>query len=245
MSEDDDFFNFVDLSKKKYFSDEARENMSVRRKRAFEQGTVKVHNRVSKTEWLKRFKSTHGDRYDYSKFQSPKNQNLKVIIVCPEHGEFLQRSKEHANGSGCPLCFGNVGRTKTTKQIIQEFKDIHGDKFDYSKVEYKNRRTKVLIICPEHGEFFQSPNQHANGSGCPICSRLKSSDKKSLSLDEVLLRFRSVHGEKYDYSKIIYKSNKTKITITCPEHGDFTQLPYAHAKGQRCPMCAVRQKHDG
>lgn len=112
----------------------------------------------------------HGDKYDYSKITSYKNGHTKVPIVCPKHGVFMMTLNHHISGQGCPKC---AGKHKTTEEVINEFKKIHGDKYDYSKVEYVNNKTKVTIICPKHGEFLQTPDKHLLGEGCPMCRRSK------------------------------------------------------------------------
>jgi hypothetical protein len=118
-------------------------------------------------EFISKSKEIHDDKYDYSKVEYV-NAQTKVCIICPIHGEFWQRPLDHIkNKSGCPRC---VGRNKTTEEFIKKAKEVHGNKYDYSKVEYKGAFTKVCIICPEHGEFWQVPNNHLNGKGCPYCN---------------------------------------------------------------------------
>lgn len=120
----------------------------------------------------------------------------------------------------------------TTEKFIQKAKEIYGDKFDYSKVEYKDSRTKVTIICPRCGEFTQMPGAHLKGEGCPVCNK---SEKK---LKEFIEKSRKVHGDKYDYSKSVYKGATEKIEVVCPIHGSFWIRASAHyAQGQGCPKC--------
>ena len=120
---------------------------------------------------------------------------------------------------------------KTTEQFIKEAKAIHGDKYDYSKVKYKGTHTKVCIICPNHGDFFQKPSGHLMGLGCNLCSN-PVHDSKSFIEES-----KKIHGNKYDYSKVKYISSQTKLCIICPIHGEFWQLPYNHIKGSGCPKC--------
>ena len=117
-------------------------------------------------EFIKKAKKVHGNKYDYSKVNYVGNK-IEVTIICPEHGEFEQTPKGHLRGQGCPKCNGGV--VQTTEEFIKKAKEIHGDKYDYSKVNYINMRTKVVIICPEHGEFEQRPRRHLIGDGCPKC----------------------------------------------------------------------------
>ena len=126
-----------------------------------------------------------------------------------------------------------MSKKKTKEEFIKESISIHGNKYDYSKVDYVNNREKVCIICPEHGEFWQSPMKHLSGQGCPLCSATKKN-----TTDDFISDAKAVHGNKYDYSKVKYVNNKTKVCIICPEHGEFWQEPHNHLKGRGCPICA-------
>lgn len=134
----------------------------------------------------------------------------------------------------------NVNNKKlTTDDFIERAKKIHGSQYDYSEVNYKNNHSKVKIICPEHGEFFQAPVNHVNlKQGCKQCGLKKNSDRQRSNSDEFKKRAQNVHGKKYDYSKVDYVGGHQKVIITCPEHGDFEQTPQAHLSGRRCPDCA-------
>ena len=103
---------------------------------------------------------------------------------------------------------------KTTEQFILESKNIFGDKYDYSKVEYKNYKEKVCIICPKHGEFWQSPGSHLQGQeGCKKCCNEKLGRNIFKTQDDFVKESRDVHGDKYDYSKVEYKGNRYKVCI--------------------------------
>ena len=141
----------------------------------------------------------------------------------------------YINGSGCPNCFGNA--QLTTESFIEKAKKVHGEKYDYSKVEYKNSETKVCIICPEHGEFWQTPHSHLNGTGCHRCAIEKVNEKQKLTTESFIEKAKKVHGNKYDYSKVKYASSQTKVCIICPEHGEFWQTPNVHLSGSGCPSC--------
>lgn len=128
----------------------------------------------------------------------------------------------------------------TNDDFICRAKEVHGDKYDYSKVEYVNSRTKVCIICPEHGEFLQTPTNHFLGKGCPVCAHISTWDKRGrITTEEFIRKAKDVHGNRYDYSKTIYKGFNQKVIITCKEHGDFLTLPNSHVRlGCNCPECA-------
>lgn len=122
---------------------------------------------------------------------------------------------------------------------IQKFQEVHGNKYDYSKVQYINSVTKVELLCKEHGSFFQSPQNHLKGHGCPICQGTKKEDTNKCIED-----FKKVHGDRYDYSNVLYKTAKEKVTIICKEHGVFTQSPDNHLNGKGCPECQGTKKKD-
>lgn len=121
---------------------------------------------VKNVLYTRKFQEVHGDRYDYTNIEYSRAVD-KVEIICKEHGSFFQTPNDHLKGKGCPRCCGN--NKKSTEECIQDFISVHGDTYKYSKVEYINTATKVEIICKEHGSFFQSPNHHLKGNGCPKC----------------------------------------------------------------------------
>ena len=190
--------------------------------------------RMEVDDFKERARRVHGDKYDYSSvvYTSLKD---RVEIGCPVHGVFLQQADSHLRGSGCPFCYGNVRATKDS--FIGKSRKVHGDKYDYSLVEYKNSTTKVLIICPNHGVFTQKPQDHLAGYGCPLCG-----GSQKLTTDEFIQRAIAVHGNTYDYSLVEYKNGQTKVKILCPNHGEFLQTPYLHALGSGCPKCKGRYK---
>ena len=133
----------------------------------------KMNKRKSNKEFIREVQLIHHNRYDYSKVKYINNKS-KVCIICPDHGEFWQIPSDHLNGKGCPQCAGNVRYNKDT--FVEKAKNIHNDRYDYSKVQYVNAHTKICIICTEHGEFWQTPNNHLNGNGCPLCKNRKIGD---------------------------------------------------------------------
>ena len=202
----------------------------------------RLHNEMSKTmeQFIKEAREVHGDKYDYSKVEY-KGCKTNICIICPKHGEFWQSPNTHLRGSGCPKC-GDIsmwdkrGRMDT-ETIKKKFIKKHGDKYDYSKVRYVNRNTKVCIICPEHGEFLQSPYAHLNGEGCPHCGKITLAKYFAKTTEQFIKEARDVHGDRYDYSKVNYVNCHTKVEIICKKHGSFWQNPMSHLKGFNCPMC--------
>lgn len=121
----------------------------------------------------------------------------------------------------------------TVAEFIRKSKNVHGLKYDYSKVEYVNSCTNVCIVCPKHGEFLQTPNHHLIGCGCPKCSHQSYKDNTASFIQKA----RNKHGMKYDYSKVEYVNSHEKVCITCPKHGEFWQTPTNHLSGRGCNCC--------
>lgn len=183
--------------------------------------------------FISKANAKHNNKYNYSQ-TNYKGSKDKVIIICPIHGEFQQIAAEHLRGKGCPECGGT--KKSSTKKFIQKASLVHHNKYDYSKVEYVNNSTPVVIICPEHGEFKQTPNNHLNGQSCPVCANLYNPNIR-LTTAQFITRANQIHNYKYDYSKVDYINSKTPITIICPKHGKYEQTPDKHLQGQGCPKC--------
>ena len=202
-------------------------------------GIVKRTSKISsnKDEFIKKAKKIYGNKYDYSKVEYI-NNSTKVCIICPIHGEFWQTPGSHLNGRGCNLCSKPI---HDTQSFIEEAKKVHGDRYDYSKAEYIDSYTKICIICPEHGEFWQTSNNHVKGKGCPVCAknyiRYLQEEKAKECGKKFVDKANSIHNYKYDYSKVEYINNHTPVCIICPEHGEFWQMPQKHLSGHGCPKC--------
>ena len=159
-------------------------------------------------QFISQVLKVHGNKYDYSKVIY-KGSDVKICVICPLHGEFWPTAHNHLGGSGCPQC---VGRTVTKERFIEKAIVVHGNKYDYSKVEYINPSTLVKIICPTHGEFMIKPTSHLAGNGCSECS-----GNIRLTTERFIRKAREVHGDIYDYSKTdCVGNNKTKVCVICP-----------------------------
>jgi hypothetical protein len=178
-------------------------------------------------EFIEKAKTIHGEKYDYS-LVNYVGSKIKIKIICPIHGEFEQIPNSHLKGINCYKCSRNY---VATDEFIEKAKTIHGEKYDYSLVNYKNNKIKIKIICPIHGEFEQIPNSHLKGCGCPKCVG------KYKTTDEFIEKAKTIHGEKYDYSLVNYISVFKQIKIICSIHGEFEQTPNSHLKGCGCPKC--------
>lgn len=143
------------------------------------------------------------------------------------------------------------------EQFIKKAEEKHNGKYDYSQVVYVNSRTKVTIVCPDHGVFEQLPSSHLQGNGCPKCARiwsdehkknLQKSSRKSrgMTTDEWIAKVKEIHGDKYDYSQTIYVNQRTNVKIICPVHGMFEQKADSHLRGCGCRLCGFEsENHNG
>lgn len=156
---------------------------------------------ITTEDFIRKAKEKHGNKYDYSKVDY-KKATEKVIIICPEHGEFEQTPHIHNKGSGCSWC-----------------------KYDYRKVEYKDSYSLITIICKEHGEFQQRAGVHYRGYGCQKCS-----GNYVINTEEFIEKAKKIHGDKYNYSKVVYVNSTTKVKIICKNHGEqhYYQIDHFH-----------------
>lgn len=192
--------------------------------------------RITAEEFIRRAKDVHGGVYDYS-LTKYAHAHSKVEIVCRKHGAFLQLPSDHLRTTGCLDC-SRERQLLGVESFIEKAKGVHGDKYDYSLVEYMNTSSKVTIICPKHGSFLQTPDSHLRGKGCLSCATISRSKKQSLTVDEFIEKAVEVHGSRFDYSMVEYKNARSKVKIICPIHGVFMQKPDSHVRGSGCPSCA-------
>lgn len=192
--------------------------------------------------FIERANKAHNNRYDYSNVMLC-NVEHKIEILCPVHGSFFQRPATHLKGLGCDRC----GRVEVGKKLsrshdsfIHDARKAHGDRYDYSQANYINALTKVIILCPTHGAFRQGPINHIRGVGCGKCAFERIAAQRTLTTQEFIEKAKKIHGDRYDYSKVEYKSSHEKVEIGCSEHGSFHQSPANHASEYRhgCPGCA-------
>jgi len=197
-------------------------------------------------EFKVKSKQIHQDKYDYSKFEYI-NSKTKGIIICPisGHGEFLQTPTDHYNG-GCKKC-GDILRGKnrkfTTEEIIKKSKEIHGETYDYSNIEYINGIIEN-IKCKIHGLFSQLKYIHIDKKGgCKKCGDILRGENRKFTTEDFKIKSKKVHGETYDYSKSVYTGMFEKIIIICKKHGEFLQQPNNHINaGCGCNLCAANTR---
>lgn len=210
--------------------------------------------KLTQEEFIERAKKKHGDKYDYSKVNYI-NSQTEVCLIChekdefgEEHGEFYLKPNTHLNGTGCSKCSGL--KKWNTEYFIKKAKKEHGDKYDYSKTNYINKRTDVIITCPIHGDFKQNPHNHiSQKQGCPECGKIKAKErignfKNSRKTAE---QFKQELSKMFNgYYELIgeYINNKTKTEFYChnknndgKEHGTFFIKPNDLICGHGCKKC--------
>ncbi len=198
--------------------------------------------KLTNDEFISRCKKIHGNKFDYSETNYT-GDNQKVKIKCPIHGYFSQLARNHLNTYGCQLCSNkqlSLAKSNNLQDFLNKAKSIHGDEYDYSKSVYISAKTKIIVICKTHGEFLVTPDNHTHGSKCKKCSdKINNDNQIRLSKEEVLLRCKKVHGDRYTYTNMDeYKNTKQKMEIICKEHGPFYQNMNNHLFQRKgCSLC--------
>ena len=188
--------------------------------------------------------------YDFSLIDEYPVGDIKIPIIChekdiygKEHGVFYINKYNLISGKGCPICGreNNIkSRTKDISYFLEKAIKRHGDKYDYHEAEYNGTNTPLKIICPIHGEFWQTPNNHYK-FGCPECGLESMAEQRRITFEEFKERAEKIHGNKYSYDKTSFQLNKNlhdKILIHCNVCGrDFYQSPSKHLSGEGCKYC--------
>lgn len=126
------------------------------------------------------------------------------------------------------------------EEAVRRMAAAHNGFYSYDKAVFTGAVNKLTVTCPLHGDFDVSYTNHSHKTrprGCPTCGKLRRSDKRTQPVDGFIEQARALHGGKYDYSKIEYKTKDVKVEIICQEHGSFWQTPEKHVLGQNCPKC--------
>jgi len=210
-------------------------------------GITHKHTIVSFSKLQEDFTKIHGKFYNYDKVEYV-NRKTNIKIICPIHGEFEQTPRSHIKGACCPKCADIVRAEHTTKrhvknritteQWVEKVNAIHNSKYSYLKTVFTGTDSKVTITCLIHGDWNQVAYSHMKSHGCPKCANIFT-NRQFISKAAI------VHKNKYKYDKTKYKSHDEKVTIICPEHGEFQQEAHSHLRGCGCPRCADRgfKKH--
>ena len=189
---------------------------------------------ITTKEFISKSLEIHEYKYNYSKVNYISNTK-SVIINCEKHGDFNQTPAVHLRGGGCNLCNlekRSILNRSNNFEFINKSNNIHNHKYDYSKVNYVNNKTPIIIICKEHGEFTQEPRSHIlNKSGCPTCAN------QNINTNIFIKKCIEIYGKYYDYSMVNYKNSKSKVKIICPKGHTFECTPGNHKMGNGCPIC--------
>lgn len=191
-----------------------------------------MSSRLTKEQFIEKAIKIHSNKYDYSKANYVKSE-FHIDIICKKHGTFSQTPNNHFKGRGCPKCAKN-GVLLNTNEYLKKAKKIHGEKYDYSKVNYQNSKIKIEITCNNHGFFLQRPEAHLYGAGCPKCYR----ESRRSNVSDFISKSKKIHGDIYNYDLTVFKNDKTNVIITCKKHGNFEQRPDTHKAGGGCPTCS-------
>lgn len=201
-----------------------------------------LSQKLTQEKFIEKAKKVHGDKYDFSKSVYIKSCE-KITVTCKKHGDFLITPNGLLMGRGCKKCALEYTASLirlSTDEFIEKSRLVHGDKYDYSKTEYESSRKKVCVICKEHGEFFQIPDDHMNGHGCPECAKLRSAELRTKSYKDFITKAGIVHSLKYTYpEENTYKNRSSEINIICPIHGTFRQKVKDHLAGCGCKKCGA------
>ena len=197
--------------------------------------------KLTRSEFIEKANLKHDFEYDYCLVEYVNNKT-KVTIICEEDGPFDQIPANHLSGAKCPDCAHREmmdKQRKTKEGFVEDANIIYENKYNYDKVVYVNNHTKVIIHCDEHGDFEQTPKDHLNSiTGCKQCGTKSRAKKRSLTTEQFLENATNIHGDLYDYSKIEYVNNHTKVEIICKRHDSFWQTPNSHVdRKAKCPDC--------
>jgi hypothetical protein len=197
----------------------------------------------NKVGHLSKLQKVHKGKYEIKDWLELTTLRHKVIVTCQDHGDYEEKLSSILNTDfgGCPKC----KQLKEGKVFVEKAKGIHGSKYTYDENDYVCSRDSMKIWCNTHKEYFyQRPSAHLQGQNCPLCGKESTTSKLHKDVDHFITRARAVHGDKYDYSKSIYTTAHKKITITCPEHGDFRTTSNNHWAGLGCKECKDSERRE-
>lgn len=186
-------------------------------------------------DWKQRASTKHGGKYAYP--DPVADSRGRVLVVCPDHGEFRQLPAKHMHGGGCPAC---AGKGLPPEHHIAEIAALHPT-LDFSSSAYVSALEGIAYTCPEHGPQVGTPNALKAGRGCPACGIARRAEKSTVDASELMARFRAAHGDRYTYDIATFAGSGSLVSITCPDHGRFEQLAADHARGVGCPKCWYSQ----
>lgn len=195
--------------------------------------------RKTTEEFIEEASKVHNNLYDYSETVYV-GSHTKVTVIDPIYGKFQVTPCNHIRKkSGHPERSFSKNRS-TTEEYINKVRKVHNDLYDYSKVDYRGSKSKIIIIDPIHGEFTQRAGNHLAGQGQPK----RRDDTLRLTLEQFIEKSKKFHGDLYDYSKVEYKNTYTNVRIIDPEYGEFKITPQYHMAGGGHPSRAYEHEYE-
>jgi hypothetical protein len=220
-------------------------------------------DRADISDVIAKFPAEVRERFDFSAAVYHGALAPITNVICSKHGAFKQYPAQlRRNGATCQGCGAEVWSTKKrqpARPFVEQAREVHGSFYDYSKTVYTRSQDKLTVTCPTHGDFLVAANNHLSGRGCPACGALKRGHRKDIgtaartTADSKMAAFgsafaddaRKVHGDKYDYSGVVYAGRKQHVTIVCRDHGAFEQTPERHLyRAHGCPQCSHHRSKD-
>ena len=206
--------------------------------------TKLTYNQLTTETFKEKAQLKFNNKFDYSQVNYS-NSYTKIIIKCNVCLKLFQQTPaNHLYGFGCKNCAVQENANKkrdTLENVIIKANKIHHNFYDYSKSIFVKHRTKMLIVCKQHGEFWQTPEKHIKRKqGCPVC-KLDKLGGEPLLFEEFEKRAKLKHNNKYSYYKETYIKLNDELKINCPEHGDFWQNGSDHIYGCKCHFCSKKQ----
>lgn len=196
-------------------------------------------NRTTKEEFIKKSNEIHNFKFDYSLVHDFKRLDEYLTIICPKHGEYKQNGYSHIRGSDCEKCSyekRGVDYSISKEEMLKRFEEFNNG-LVYDLTNYTNRNSIISYYCEIHGHLTQTADKHLRGKQCSKCAKRTSWNKGNT--EKFIERAREVHKDRYDYSKVEYKNNRTNVEIICKHHGSFFQRPNTHIEGSGgCQTCA-------
>jgi len=202
--------------------------------------------KLTKESFIEKVNIIWNNKFDYSEVEYI-NGLTDIKVICPEHGLFITKPQWHLQKSQCPECsklvrkiamtkFNQENKRLSNEDWILKARKIHNNKFDYSKTNYINATTKIIIICSEHGEHLMFPHSHIEGHGCPVCAKIATSNSNTLTQQQFLDRVKDIPN--LSFEKTLYVSKREKVIVTCKIHGDYETTAEVLLKGGGCKKCA-------
>ena len=197
--------------------------------------------KLTQEEFKHRVYGQLGDRVDLSKFEYT-GATGKSIAICPTHGEYLVSAASLSAGQACKQCYrdkqASGGMAQSVETVITRAQEVHGNKYEYDKGTYKNSKTTMKVVCPEHGEFWVTPEAHIKGQECPECSKAKVRKARVRGSDLLVPKMIEKWGDRFDFSHVSFERSRDKFTLTCKEHGEFQTMYRDLMKSPAgCPEC--------